>query len=166
MKITTLEPPYQKEMIQNIAKAYQQAFAGYPWYEKWEISTIISDFDKEMMKPGAICLVAETNANVIGFTWGYNVLSSPKLDEHLDAPELHQQHKGKYFYIDEAAVVPDYQKKGIGRELVTKILDGREQVLLRTKVEGPMFNLVIKMGGEVIQRISRERVIMKIMTKK
>lgn len=189
-------------MIMGIAKAYQQTFAGYPWFEGykcpecgegfplthtektctkcsspgkpvllidyWLTDTIISDFNREMTKHGAICIVAKLDEKIIGFTWGYNVQSNLELDSHLDAPDLHQRHRGEYFYLDEVAVVPDYQKKGIGKKLVTRIIgrQAHEQILLRTKEEGPMFNLVIKMGGQVIQRISRDRVIMKIMTQK
>lgn len=201
-KLSVLEFPWSPEMINDIARAYQQTFAGYPWFEGykcpvcgkgfplshtektcamcsttekqvllvdyWPSSTIVSDFNKEMAKPGAICVVANVNEEIIGFTWGYNVLGSPDLDSRLDAPSLHQRHSGKYFYLDEVAVVPDYQGKGVGRKLIAKIIcmQLHEQILLRTKEDGPMFNLVLKIGGEVIQRISRERVIMKMMIKK
>lgn len=201
-KLSVLEFPWSPEMINDIARAYQQTFAGYPWFEGykcpvcgkgfhlshtektcamcsttekqvllvdyWPSSTIVSDFNKEMAKPGAICVVANVNEEIIGFTWGYNVLSNTDLDSHLDAPSLHQRHNGKYFYLDEVAVVPNYQGKGVGRKLIAKIIcmQLQEQILLRTKEDGPMFNLVLKIGGEVIQRISRERVIMKIMIKK
>lgn len=202
-KFSVIKPPWSSKIVMGIAKAYQQTFAGYPWFEGykcpvcgdgfplthtektcakcstsekrqvllvdyWPTSTIISDFKNEMTKPGAICVIAKVDKQIIGFTWGYNVVSNPELDKHLDAHGLHKIVSGESFYPDEVAVAPDYQKKGIGKKLITKILSEQmnEQVILRTKEEGPMFNLVIKMGGEVIQHISRERVIMKMMTKK
>lgn len=166
MNIITVVTPCMPSILAGIALAYQQSFAGYPWYESWEIDNIVSDFEKEMRKPEAICLVAEINNRVIGFTWGYKVFSGYKLDVHLDAPDLHNKLDGEYFYLDEVAVIPGYQKKGIGRKLVTQIFDAQahRNVLLRTKLEGPMFKLIIKMGGETIQHISRDRVIMKIST--
>lgn len=200
--ISVLKMPCSLIMINDIAKAYQQTFAGYPWFEGykcpmcqegfslvhtgkictkcstpekqvlladyWPTDTIISDFNKEMAKPGAICVVAKVDKEIIGFTWGYNVLCSPELDDHLDAPNLHKRHDGEYFYLDEVAVAPDYQKNGIGRKLVARIIgeQSQKQILLRTKEDGSMFNLVVKIGGEVIQRISRYRVIMKIIIKK
>lgn len=201
-KFIVVERTCSQEMTEGIARAYQQTFAGYPWFEGhkcpvcknsfslthtericmkcstveksvflveyWPINTIISDFNKEMEKSGAICIVMKSEDKIIAFSWGYEMYSNTELDVHLDAPGLHKIVSGKSFYLDEVAVVPDYQKKGIGSKLVTKILSEQmnEQVILRTKEEGPMFNLVIKMGGEVIQHISRERVIMKMMTKK
>lgn len=168
MKIIALKPRYEPEIVQGIAQAYQQAFAGYPWYESWEINTIISDFKKEMKKPEAVCVIAQLHKKIIGFTWGYKISSNPMLDKHLDASGLHKILSGDYFYLDEVAIIPDLQKKGIGGELINKIFGEQtyEQVLLRTKEDGPMFKLITKRGGEIIQHISQNRVIMKISTKK
>lgn len=202
MKITVLTPPHQTEMVDNIAKAYQQTFAGYPWFEGlkcqkctqgfplthteticpncstpeepvtlvdyWPTDTIVSCFEKEMAEPQAVCIVVQKGGVIVAFSWGYRVSSCPELDEKLAAPELHRILAGEYFYLDEVAVIPLYQKIGIGTELVISMLAEQpfERVLLRTKEEGPMFKLIIKMGGEIIQHISGDRVIMKISKKK
>lgn len=134
--------------------------------EYWPISKIISDFYREMKKPYPICVVTQSNEEVIGFAWGYRVSVNPALDEHLDAPNLHPALCGDFFYLDECAVVPFYQGKGIGKLLVDYIVrkQQQEQVILRTMDNSRMFRIIKKMGGETIQNISRGRVIMKLLT--
>jgi GNAT superfamily N-acetyltransferase len=132
--------------------------------EHWPIGRVISDFYHEMTKSDSICVIARSGGHVIGFAWGYAVLSGPDLDMHLDAPGLHESLCGRYFYLDECAVAPDFQGKGIGKTLLREILDRRteDRVILRTKDRSPMFYLTEKEGGRTIRHISDERVIMRL----
>ncbi len=134
--------------------------------EYWPMSKVISDFYREMRKPDPICVVAQSDEEVIGFAWGYRVSASPDLDEHLDAPNLHQSLHGDFFYLDECALVPTYQGKGIGKLLVNYIFreQQQKQILLRTMNDSRMCSLTKHMGGETIQHISRGRIIMKLLT--
>lgn len=132
--------------------------------EYWPMSKIISDFYSEMMKPDSVCVVAQSEGGVIGFTWGYRVSANPDLDEQLEAPNLHQVLQGDFFYGDECALLPDWQGKGIGKLLVSHILSEQhqKQILIRTMNNSRMCNLIKRMGGEIIQEISRGRIIMKL----
>jgi GNAT superfamily N-acetyltransferase len=130
--------------------------------EHWPISRIISDFYREMTKPDPICVIARSEKRVIGFAWGYAVFSGPDLDMHLDAPGLCESLRGRYFYLDECAVDPDFQGKGVGKTLLRDMLGKRNEdsVILRTKNRSPMFHLTEQAGGSTIRHISDERVIM------
>lgn len=132
----------------------------------WPTSKVISDFYHEMKKPDSVCVVATEESKIIGFAWGYRVTSGVKLDKYLDAPGLHKKAKGDFFYLDECALTPNQQGKGIGKSLTKQIFreQHQEQVILRTKAGSRMHTLVGHLGGEVIQHISRERVVMKLST--
>lgn len=131
--------------------------------EYWPTSKVLAEFYREMGKPGPVCVVAKEDERVIGFAWGYMISSNPNLDERLDAPGLHQWLQGDFFYLSECAIAPAHQGKGVGKLLVRRIFEGHrpERILLRTKNESRMHRLIAGMGGEVIQRISQDRIIMR-----
>ncbi len=193
MEFVKVDPFKKPETVEEIALVYQQAFGGEPWNEGyicpvcekvfprtpsikicpacnvlvaeyWPISKIIQDFYYEMMKSGSVCVIVQFCEKVVGFAWGYRISASPDLDKHLDAPNLHQLLDGDFLYLDECALVPAYQGKGIGKMLVNYILREQQQkeMLLRTMGHSRMENLIKNKGGEIIQRISRGRIIMKL----
>ncbi len=134
--------------------------------EYWPRNKVVSDFYHEMQKPDPICVVAQSDEKVVGFAWGYRVCVSPDLGQQLDAPDLHLSLKGDFFYLDECAVVPSCQGTGVGKLLVGYILEVQQQsqVLLRTMNDSRMCSLIKNMGGEIVQHISRGRVIIRLYT--
>lgn len=132
--------------------------------EYWPTEKIISDFLNEMSKPGSVCIITQDCQKIVGFAWGYTLLSDVHLDQHLDAPGVHHALSGEYFYLDEVGLIPEYQKKGLGTKMVEKIVRAQkhDRVILRTKDGGSMFKIVTHMGGGTIQKISKGRVIMSI----
>ncbi len=134
--------------------------------EYWPTSKIIRDFYREMMNPDSICVIVQSHEKVIGFVWGYRVSTNPDLDKHLDALNLHQSLYGNFFYLDECAIMPSCQGRGIGKLLVNYVLreQQQKQVLLRTMDKSRMYNLIKNIGGEIVQRISHGRIIMKLFT--
>ncbi len=134
--------------------------------ECWPTNKVVSDFYREMRKPNPICVVAQSDKEIVGFAWGYEVSASADLDHHLDAPGLHRSLHGDFFYLDECALMPSHQGKGIGKSLVKQVFSEQQQgsVLLRTMDNSRMCNLTKNMGGKIVQYISRSRVIMQLVT--
>ncbi len=134
--------------------------------EYWPISKILTDFYQEMLKPEAECLIMKHKNDVIAFIWGYEVKSDKSIDKYLEAPGLHRLIKGDFLYLDECAVAPEWQGGGCGKALVAfflrKAKKSKKSVLLRTMKGGVMHRIIEKFGGEIVQEISRGRIIMKI----
>ncbi len=130
--------------------------------EYWPVGKVTSDLYHEMSKPGALCCVAKNRDRVIGFAWGYKISTDAKLDNYLEAPGLHDLMAGDFFYLDETAVLPQYQGRGIGKKLMASIFSHQSdrRVLLRTLDGSHMLKLVNYFGGKTIMNISRKRVIM------
>ncbi len=136
--------------------------------EYWPMSKIINDFYQEMNKPLSVCIVALIGKDVIGFAWGYQVNVNLELEVNLEAPGLHRLlcEPVSYFYLDECAVLPTYQGRGLGKLLVKNILrqQALSRVILRTMDDSRMCDLIKKMGGKIVQNVSRNRVIMQLAT--
>lgn len=133
--------------------------------EYWPQDKIIHDFCREMNRPDAICFVAEDNNNVVGFAWGYMVSMCKKTSSRLHAPSLDSIVNGDVFYLDEIAVIPTYQGRGIGKQMMEKITPKYKTSLLRTLASSPMQRLARSMGWQTIMEIQGNRVIMSVNTK-
>ena len=182
----------QRRVLGEIASVYQKTFGSEPWNEGyrcpacekvfplscgekkcpvcakamleeyWPIEKIISDFLREMAKPKSLCLGALVNGEIIGFAWGYEIVINPNIDLQLEAPGLHQLTRGTFFYLDETAILPLFQNKGIGKKLIQRIFmeQGQSNILLRTLNGSKMLQIIQKMDGKPTLFISRDRVIM------
>jgi len=132
--------------------------------ERWPLRNVINDLYSEMTKPDAVCTIAtDSTGKIIGFAWGYRIEVDEEMASHLEAPELHiRTGRGPFFYLDEVALLPDCQAKGIGKILTRYTYDHQPygHILLRTKKDSRMHHLTLGSGGFVIQEISDDRVIM------
>jgi len=133
----------------------------------WPIDKVITDFYREMTKSNALCLVMKDGGTIIAFAWGYSIQVNTFLDKYLEAPNLHSKLMSREFlYLDECAVTPKWQGQGCGKALlksfVEKAKEEKKSVLLRTMENSVMHKLAEKFGGKVIQKISRQRVIITI----
>lgn len=132
--------------------------------EYWPSHQILSDFYQEILRPDSLCLVAKEEEKVVGFTWGYQITIHPQIDGHLEAPGLHELVSGEFFYLDEVAVLPTHQRKGIGKKLIQFIFatQPHPKIILRTLDDSQMSRLINCLGGKTIMPISRDRVIMSL----
>lgn len=132
--------------------------------EYWPKNKVITDFYQEMSKPESLCLIAKFGDDVVGFAWGYEVFINHTIDEYLEAPGLHELVSGDFFYLDEVAVLPEFQGKGIGRNLIKQLFENQphKKIILRTLEKSQMSNLINSMEGKIILPISRDRVIMSL----
>lgn len=132
--------------------------------EYWPTTTVLADFYREMARDKALCLAACEDDAIIGFAWGYQVTAGQELDQHLDAPSLSVQLEPRqsYFYLDECALRPDCQGRGLGKGIFGAVLlESRENPgILRTLNNSRMCSLAESLGARVVQHISRDRVIM------
>jgi len=132
--------------------------------EYWPASKVASDFDREMGKPEALCLVAKDGDVVVGFIWGYQIVIDEHIDDYLESPGLSRLINGPFFYLDDAAVIPEYQCQGIGKKLVAQMLrvQPEKNILARTLDGCRMFRILTDFRGETVLHITRNRVIMAI----
>lgn len=138
--------------------------------EYWPISKVISDFYAEMAKPESFCLTVE-DEQVLGFVWGYKLETTPITSLYLEAPGLDKIIKKRFtsaerdfLYIDEVAISPKYQGQGIGYRLMENVFyryPGKT-LYLRTLENSAMFKLATKMEGKIVLKISKGRVIMRM----
>jgi len=129
--------------------------------EYWPADRVASDFYREMKKADALCFVAKDGEKIIGFIWGYRIIADESIDDYLEAPGLHRLIAGEFFYIDDVAVDPEYQGRGIGRALVSRLLKERPErrMLARTLDQSAMFHILASFRGETVLAITRGRVI-------
>lgn len=194
MKINLINPKTEPLAILKIVKAYKLAFASDPWnegyvcpscqanfpltkkrqicpecssaplVEYWPTAKVATDFYQEAKKPDFICLALSDKSRVIGFTWGYSIIIDKDSAKKLDAPGLEKIITGKFFYIDEIAIIPSHQGRGLGKRLFESLLKNikNEQIILRTKNNSVMSNLTKLFDGKIIKEISNERIIMRL----
>jgi GNAT superfamily N-acetyltransferase len=132
--------------------------------EYWPQEKVISDFYRENSNPEAITCIAQTNNQTIGFAWGYRFDISPETEQKIAAIGLSKIYQRTVFYLDECAILPEFQGQGIGKELVRNILKSQpyDIMILRTLEGSPMQKLITTLGGEKIMSISESRIIMKL----
>jgi ribosomal protein S18 acetylase RimI-like enzyme len=164
MEILKINPQVDQDQVLAIAEIYQKTFGEAPWNERWSIETILSDFNTEMAKPGSVCLSANKDGKIVGFTWGYEMISSVESDQHLEATGLSEVCPKTFFYLDEVAVSSEFQSQGIGKKMVEEIIrhQSSKTIIIRTLNGSQMYNLTSSMGGKIISYAPKNRIIMQL----
>ena len=133
--------------------------------EHWPEAKVISDLYKENSEEGSLCLGALWRHNLVGFAWGYQLVTSPENLQKLEAPNLLDTIPyGIYFYLDECAVLPEFQQMGLGKSLIEYLSKKQHAstIILRTLRNSQMHNLILKKGGKELLSISKNRLIMSL----
>lgn len=123
-------------------KLYCEIWKEAPWNEDfWKAPEVIADMKDQMKKDSSIFLVAQSNNNVVGFTWGYNVDQSG-MREICGSSSLDHlfYKKSSIFYVDELATVNSFRRKGIGAHLTQELIgearnSGASIFCLRTDIK-------------------------------
>ncbi len=133
-----------------------------PLVEYWTQTSILSDLFLHMRRPSAVLLVAIEQEEIVGFSWAYGYDCGEQFVSTLDAMDSGSKIAQQGTYLDECAIDPRYQGRGIGSKLFTAMCDiVRTDILMRTmRDNSPMFRIASELGFEVIEEISRGRVIM------
>ena len=101
--------------IKNIARygeIYAAAFSGDPWNDPWGPEDAMIHIKELLESKNAYGLECVVDGEIAGFILGTSMLF----------------HYGRTFEINDLAVSPEYQKKGIAKQMMDKLLgDIKEQ---------------------------------------
>lgn len=104
----------RKDEVALLQKLNDEVFVGVQEFdddviENWAHGENGRDyFTKLLNNPGAFCLIAEDAGNTVGY-----ITAAPKVDIYR---------KSKILELENMGVVPKYRSKGIGAEMVQKLL--------------------------------------------
>ncbi len=98
--------PITMEHIQRYGDIYAKAFSGEPWNDPWKTEDAVIHVRELLESKQAYGLEYVLNGKVVGFILGTSMLF----------------HYGRTFEINDLAVDPEYQRRGIAKELLEKCL--------------------------------------------
>ena len=98
--------PLTMEHIQRYGDIYAKAFSGEPWNDPWKTEDAVIHVRELLESKQAYGLEYVLNGKVVGFILGTSMLF----------------HYGRTFEINDLAVDPEYQRRGIAKELLEKCL--------------------------------------------
>ena len=98
--------PITMEHIRRYGDIYAKAFSGEPWNDPWKPEDAVIHVRELLESKQAYGLEYVLDGKVVGFILGTSMLF----------------HYGRTFEINDLAVDPDYQRRGIAKELLEKCL--------------------------------------------
>ena len=98
--------PITMEHIQRYGDIYAKAFSGEPWNDPWKPEDAVIHVRELLESKQAYGLEYVLDGKVVGFILGTSMLF----------------HYGRTFEINDLAVDPEYQRRGIAKELLEKCL--------------------------------------------
>ncbi|MCR5416693.1 MAG: GNAT family N-acetyltransferase [Pseudobutyrivibrio sp.] len=102
----------EQEHINRYGEIYAKAFAGEPWNDPWKVEDAIIHVRELMESPQSYGLECVIDGEVVGFALGTSMLF----------------HYGRSFDINDLAVDPAYQGRGIAKKIMEQLLaDLKEQ---------------------------------------
>ena len=127
--------PITMEHIQRYGDIYAKAFSGEPWNDPWKPEDAVIHVRELLESKQAYGLEYVLDSKVVGFILGTSMLF----------------HYGRTFDINDLAVDPEYQRRGIAKELLEKCLadikaQGMVGVHLITAGEGVLPKFYAKYG--------------------
>ncbi len=109
---TTMIKPCDEKNIERYGEIYATAFSGEPWNDPWKTEDAIVHIKELLESKHAYGLECRVDGKVAGFILGTSMLF----------------HYGRTFEINDLAVDPEFQHRGIAKQLMDKLLlDIKEQ---------------------------------------
>ncbi|MCR5122960.1 MAG: GNAT family N-acetyltransferase [Ruminococcus sp.] len=102
----------KKEDTDGLAKAMSLAYSEEPWNENWSEEKAVKRVQAILGNYQAFGIAAADNEQILGAVLG-----------HVD-PYAEED----FFFVSELFVVPEYKKRGIGRQLISEL-----EILLKEK---------------------------------
>ena len=127
--------PITMEHIKRYGDIYARAFSGEPWNDPWKPEDAVIHVRELLESKQSYGLEYVLDGKVVGFILGTSMLF----------------HYGRTFEINDLAVNPEYQRRGIAKELLEKCLadikaQGMAGVHLITAAEGVLPEFYTKYG--------------------
>ena len=127
--------PITMEHIKRYGDIYARAFSGEPWNDPWKLEDAVIHVRELLESKQSYGLEYVLDGKVVGFILGTSMLF----------------HYGRTFEINDLAVDPEYQRRGIAKELLEKCLadikaQGMAGVHLITAAEGVLPEFYTKYG--------------------
>ena len=127
--------PITIEHIKRYGDIYAKAFSGEPWNDPWKPEDAVIHVRELLESKQSYGLEYVLDGKVVGFILGTSMLF----------------HYGRTFEINDLAVNPEYQRRGIAKELLEKCLadikaQGMVGVHLITAAEGVLPEFYTKYG--------------------
>ena len=94
------------ENLERYGEIYAAAFSGEPWNDPWNVEDAIIHVRELLESKQSYGLECIEDGKVVGFILGTSMLF----------------HYGRTFDINDLAVDPEYQRRGIAKELLEKCL--------------------------------------------
>lgn len=113
--------------LQGAARVLISAYAEPPWSEQWTLEAAVENVTDALEAPRSISLAAVDGGVVLGIALGIR----------------QRRYFGRVLYLDELSVLPEAQRRGIGKALLSSIIDvakaeGCRSVWLVSQAEGAL----------------------------
>jgi ribosomal protein S18 acetylase RimI-like enzyme len=139
-QIELLDAHQAAALTADILRMYRAAFAVAPWNKlDMSIETFATDiFPRHLRREGfALAAAKSASGELLGFCYGYIGDHGQYWTDYVAArihPSLEKAWLGGHFELAELAVVQEWRGKGIGRALLTTLLDsrGEDRIALQT----------------------------------
>lgn len=123
------------EHLERYGEIYAAAFSGEPWNDSWKMEDAIIHVKELLKSDQAYGLEYLVDGEVVGFILGTSMLF----------------HYGRTFEINDLAVAPAYQRRGIAKALLEKCIEdikgqGMVEIHLITASEGMLPKFYEKYG--------------------
>lgn len=148
----------QERDIPTLKRAYQMAFAGFPWYEDLPNEEVDNRFQKQLNARGFEGLVGEESGTIIAANWWDSPLvtdiEAERGKELADfATNLLTDQDCSLFWERELLTHPDFQKRGFGTIIrtafIAKIREENNSFLILTRMREdniPTIRIAEKLG--------------------
>ncbi|WP_433603440.1 GNAT family N-acetyltransferase [Nocardia sp. CA-135953] len=117
-------------LADSVCALFDRAFALPP--HRWSTAESVRHrdvFASLLARPGFVLVTAEMDAVVVGAVYGYPLESADGWWDKVEAlsPEFTAESGSRTFLISGLAVDPDWQRKGIGRKVIQRLLADRPE---------------------------------------
>ncbi|MCX6784325.1 MAG: GNAT family N-acetyltransferase [Candidatus Komeilibacteria bacterium] len=156
---------FNPEHLLGFTRVYQQAFAGSPYFEHYENDDVRKDVWEPHLKDGCIFLALQ-DGQVVGLScampmdkWGHDDEFQGFIARNQDRLP---NHPANICFMTEAAVLPEYQGKKIGTELVKWLVEwsrslGFRHYMMRTaKIGSNSIHIFLKLGGQIMENLIQD----------